>query len=176
MFKHIFRIRLISYAWPDSLQWVEGPKALLASQPPSRGGSQPLCMAHCESIFYIKREYSFIYYLQKIYFSQSFRCQSEKDIRTRSSISQGFKMSEIMEIFSSVSNSAKTESNVDLLSERLNFQIENIQFHIEIQREDQPIIYCVAGVISRAILNRTKCEKCRETPQCRKLGSWNYKF
>ena len=71
-------------------------------------------------------------------------------------------MSEVKEIFSSVSSSAKTESDVDLLSECLNFQLENIQFHIEIQREDQPIIYYVAGAISRAILKRTKCEKCLE--------------
>ena len=71
-------------------------------------------------------------------------------------------MSEVKKIFSSVSNSAKTESDADMLSERLNFQLENIQFHIEIQREDQPIIYCVASAISRAILKRTKCEKCLE--------------
>ena len=71
-------------------------------------------------------------------------------------------MSAVKKKLSSVSNSAKTESNVDLLPGRLNFQIENIQFHIEIQREDQPIIYCVAGAISRAILKRTKCEKCLE--------------
>ena len=68
-------------------------------------------------------------------------------------------MSEIKEIFSSVSNLSKTESDADLLSERLNFQMENIQFHIEIQREDLPIIYYVTGVMSRAILKRTKCEK-----------------
>ena len=60
--------------------------------------------------------------------------QSEKVIRTRSLINQGFNMSELKEKFSAVSNSAKTESDADLLSERLNFQMENIQFHIEIQR------------------------------------------
>ena len=52
--------------------------------------------------------------------------QSENVIRTLSLISQGFKMSEVKEISSSVSNSAKTESDADLLSERLNFQIKNI--------------------------------------------------
>ena len=87
-----------------------------------------------------------------------------KVIRTRSLINQGFKMSEVMEIFSTVSSSAKTESDADLLSERLNFQIENIQFHMEIQREDESIIYYVAGANSCAISKRTKCEKCRETP------------
>ena len=66
-------------------------------------------------------------------------------------------MSEVKEIFSSVSSSAKTESDADLLSERLNSQIENIQSHIEIQRDDQSIIYDVAGAMSRAILKRTKC-------------------
>ena len=40
--------------------------------------------------------------------------------------------------------------------------MENIQFHTKIQREDQSIFYCVAGAISRAILKRTKCEKCLE--------------
>ena len=88
--------------------------------------------------------------------------QSEKVIRTRSLTNQGFNMAEVKEIFSSVSSSANTESDVDLLSECLNFQLENIQFHIEIQREDQPIIYYVAGAISRAILKQTKCEKCLE--------------
>ena len=38
-------------------------------------------------------------------------------------------MFEVKEIFFSVSNSDKTESDADLLSERLNFQIDNIQFH-----------------------------------------------
>ena len=58
-------------------------------------------------------------------------------------------MSEVKEKFSSVSNSAKTESDADLLSERLNFQIENIRFHLEIQRGDQSMSYYVAGAISR---------------------------
>ena len=71
-------------------------------------------------------------------------------------------MSEVKKIFSSVSNSAKTEPDADLLPERLNFQLENIQFHIEIQRGDQSIIYCVASAISRAILKRAKCEMCPE--------------
>ena len=65
-------------------------------------------------------------------------------------------MSEVKEIFYSVSNSAKTESDADLLSERLNFQFENIQLHIEIQRGDQSITYYVADAMSRAILKRTK--------------------
>ena len=60
--------------------------------------------------------------------------QSEKIIRTRSLINQGFKMSKVKKIFSSVSSSAKTESDVDLLSKRVSFEIENIQFHIAIQR------------------------------------------
>ena len=87
--------------------------------------------------------------------------QSEKVIRTRSLVNQGYKMSEVKEILSSVSDSAKTESDADLRSERLNFQIENNQFHIEIQRKDQSMIYYVAGAILRAILKRTKCEVSR---------------
>ena len=102
--------------------------------------------------------------------------QSRKVIRTSSLINQGSKMSEVNEIFSSISNSTKTESDADLLSERLNFQIENFQFHLEIQREDQPIIYYVAGTIPRAILMRTKCEKSLELLSARNLevGTTNF--
>ena len=48
------------------------------------------------------------------------------------------------------------------LSEMLNFRLENIQFHIELNPEDQSIIYYVAGAISRSIIKKGKCEQCTE--------------
>ena len=84
--------------------------------------------------------------------------QSEKVIRTRSLINQRFQDVRNKGDISSVSNLSETESDADLLSERLNFQMENVQFHMEIQREDLSIIYYVTGVISPTILKRAKCD------------------
>ena len=88
--------------------------------------------------------------------------QSEKVIRTRSLIDQGFNMSEVKEIFSSTTTGETIKSEADFLTDNLNIQMENIQFHKEIQQEDQSIIYYVAGAIVRIVLKKTKCEKCRE--------------
>ena len=88
--------------------------------------------------------------------------QSEKVIRTRSLIDQGFNMSEVKEIFSSTTTGETIKSEADFLTDNLNIQMENIQFHKEIQQEEQSIIYYVAGAIVRIVLKKTKCEKCRE--------------
>ena len=88
--------------------------------------------------------------------------QSEKIIRTRSLIEQGFDMSQIKDIFENVENFDSLESHANALSEMLNFRLENIQFHIDVNSEDQSIIYYVAGAISRSIIKKIKCEKCTE--------------
>ena len=88
--------------------------------------------------------------------------QSEKTIRTRSLIEQGFDMSEIKDIFENVENSDCSEVDVTALSEMLNFHLENIQFHIDLNSEDRSIIYYVSGAISRSIMKKVKCEQCTE--------------
>ena len=88
--------------------------------------------------------------------------QSEKIIRTRSLIEQGFDMSQIKDIFENVENFDSLESHANAFSEMLHFRLENIQFHIDVNSEDQPIIYYVAGAISRSIIKKIKCEKCTE--------------
>ena len=71
-------------------------------------------------------------------------------------------MSQIKDIFENVENFDSLESHANALSEMLNFRLENIQFHIDVNSEDQSIIYYVAGAISRSIIKKIKCEKCTE--------------
>ena len=87
--------------------------------------------------------------------------QSENIIRVRSLVEQGFDMAEVQNIFTSMDDSDKTDADARYLSELITFQIDSFQFHPAVDQNNTPIIFYVAGAISRTLLkeNNAKCVK-----------------
>ena len=85
--------------------------------------------------------------------------QSEKIIRVRSLIEQGFDMAEVQNIFTSMDDSDKTDADTRYLSELITFQIDSFQFHPAVDQNNTSIIFYVAGAILRTLLKNIQFDK-----------------